>query len=428
MESRRLAPFFYTIIVVLAFVVASLYFASYFLWGILFLAAAILCYFVFRSIIGGRASVHSEITQLLKKLLVPVVGIIIAVCAGGILMLFTHYDPIESYKALFYGGFVKNWHVSVLNAVPLIFTGLSIAFAFSAGLFNIGAEGQFYVGSMVATFLALYFDFNPFLSILLIFMISGILSAAYNFIPAILKVKTGAHEVITTMMFAHIARYLSPIFIRSFGGDPATSKHAYVTDEIAQTNWIPVFKDVLPNANYRLHIGILLACGMAIFVYYLLHYTKIGFEIRATGQNPHAARALGISTGKSIMIALMFAGFLSGLSGVNQVLGLDHKMFENLNAGYGWNGISVALLASNNPIGVIFTSLLWGALDSGGQYMARTTQTPNSVVEIIKGIILFLIVAKYLYTVIGNAIHGKKAEKGGLSSFRRETAKGGDAS
>jgi simple sugar transport system permease protein len=113
---------------------------------------------------------------------------------------------------------------------------------------------------------------------------------------------------------------------------------------------------------------------------------------------------------------------------VNQVLGLDHKMFENLNAGYGWNGISVALLASNNPIGVIFTSLLWGALDSGGQYMARTTQTPNSVVEIIKGIILFLIVAKYLYTVIGNAIHGKKAEKGGLSSFRRETAKGGDAS
>lgn len=416
MNYSRLSPFFIVIIVLLGFTGLSLYFASYFLSGALFLLGAIICYFVLRFLAAGREAVIKEIGKLLRQLLIPVVGIVAAVLIGAVLMLFTHYDPIEAYKALFYGGFVKNWHVSVLNAVPLLFTGLSIAFGFSAGLFNIGAEGQYYVGTMAATLLGLYFNFNPLLSIILIFLISGALAAAYNFVPAILKVKTGAHEVITTMMFAHVARYLSPIFIRFFGGDPATSKHAYVSDEILKTNWLPVFKDFLPAANYRLHIGILLACLMAVFVYYILHYTKIGFEIRATGQNPNAARAMGISTGKSILIALLFAGFLSGLSGVNQVLGLDHKMFENLNAGYGWNGISVALLASNHPIGVIFTSLLWGALDAGGQYMSRTTQTPNSIVEIIKGIILFLIVAKYLYTHLGNRLKGRGRAKRGASS------------
>jgi simple sugar transport system permease protein len=111
------------------------------------------------------------------------------------------------------------------------------------------------------------------------------------------------------------------------------------------------------------------------------------------------------------MIALLVAGFLSGLAGVNQVLGLDHKMFQNLSAGYGWNGISVAILASNNPIGVIFTSILWGALDAGGQYMNRTTQIPNSIVEIIKGIILFLIVARYIYSYIGRRFMKRRTRK-----------------
>ncbi len=112
-------------------------------------------------------------------------------------------------------------------------------------------------------------------------------------------------------------------------------------------------------------------------------------------------------------MALLVSGFLAGLSGVNQVLGLDHKMYENLNAGYGWDGISVALLASNNPIGVIFTSLLWGILASGGQYMSRTVQTPRSIVEIIKGIILFLIVAKYIYVHIGHKFMNWRKRKEG---------------
>ena len=305
----------------------------------------------------------------------------------------------------------------MLNAAPLIFTGLSVAFAFKAGLFNIGAEGQYYIGAMAATYFGLYLNLPPFLSIMLIFILSGMLASAWNIVPATLKVKTGAHEVITTMMLAHTARYLSPIFIRAHGGDPATSDHAYVTNELPESNWLPRFETFLPDANYRLHTGILIAILVAILVYYILYYTRIGFEIRAVGSNKEAARAQGISVGKAIMAALLIAGFLAGLAGVNQVVGLNHVLYENLSAGYGWNGISVALLAGGHPIGVIFTGLLWGALDAGGQYMSRVTQVENSIVEIIKGVILFLVVARYIYTIFSQKMRrrrqAKLAEEGG---------------
>ena len=384
-----------------------LYAAAYF-FGIFFIAGALVLYYINKRFTEGVESSNGWAKGFIKTLYIPVLGIVAAIILGGIIMLFTGYNPIEAYGALFYGGFVRNWHISILNAVPLIFTGLSVAFAFQAGLFNIGAEGQFYIGSMAATWLGLRLGMPAVFSIVLIFVISGLAAAAYNIVPAVLKVKTGAHEVITTMMLAHVARHLSPIFIRANGGDPASSTHAYVTNDILESNFLPMFKQFLPQANYRLHIGILIAIATAILVYYILYYTRIGYEVRAVGQNPNAARAQGISIGKNIMIALLVAGFLSGMAGVNQVVGLDHKMFQNLSAGYGWNGISVAILASNNPIGVIFTSLLWGALDAGGQYMTRTTQIPNSIVEIIKGIILFLIVARYIYTYIGGRLKRRR--------------------
>jgi general nucleoside transport system permease protein len=406
MANRKLTVTLYVVAGVLGAVGTILYLASYF-WGLLLLLAAAVSMVLGRGVQVGRDTVRTEIRAGAGKLLIPFIGIFAAIIIGGIVMLVTGYDPFEAYGALFYGGFVRNWHVSILNAVPLMFTGLSVAFAFNAGLFNIGAEGQYYVGTMAATFLGIYLGIPPIFAIPLIILASASVAATYVYIPALLKVRTGAHEVITTMMFAHIARYLSSIFVRAMGGDPETSKHAYVTDPILESNWLPRFQSFLPDANYRLHIGVLLAFVMAGLVYFILFHTRFGFEIRAVGKNPDAARAQGISVGKNIFRALLFAGFLSGMAGANQVLGLDHKMFENLSAGYGWNGISVALLASNHPIGVIFTSLLWGGLDAGGQYMSRTVQTPNSIVEIIKGIILFLIVAKYIYAFARNRMRRK---------------------
>tara|TARA_B100000614_G_scaffold214482_1_gene198494 strand:+ start:1626 stop:2939 length:1314 start_codon:yes stop_codon:yes gene_type:complete len=375
---------------------------TYYFWGIWLIVAALAVYLWRYRLLNGGEALRELLRSSARKMAVPVMGVVTAIVLGGILMLATGYNPIEAYGALFFGGLVRNWHISILNAAPLIFTALSVAFAFKAGLFNIGAEGQYYMGAMAAAWLSIHFTLPGIISLPLIFIFAGLFGAMWTIIPALLKVRTGAHEVITTMMLAHTARYLSPVFIRANGGDPATSTHPYVTWEILPNNFLPRFQQFLPQANYRVHTGILIAIVVALLIHYILYYTSWGFEIRAVGENKDAARAQGISVGKNIFRALLIAGFLAGLAGFNQVNGLDHRLFENLQAGYGWNGISVALLAGGNPIGVVFTGLLWGVLDAGGQFMARTTQTPSAIVEIVKGTILFLVVARYIYTAIGN--------------------------
>jgi len=399
---------------VIAGVVGVVFWAASQFWGILLVLLALGIHMVQNFSRMDREDAVKKLKDLGMSAFYPAVGILAAIVLGGLIMALTGYDPINAYKAMFYGGLVKNWHISLLNATPLIFTGLSIAVAFKAGLFNIGAEGQYYVGSMIATWLAIRFSLPLGLYILAIFILAGLAAAAYNIIPTWLKIRTGAHEVVTTMMFAHIATKYSTIFVRNNGGDPAVSKHAYVTDAIQEANELLPLKTIIPGANYRVHMGVLLALVTAIVIWYLLYKTRIGFEIRAVGANKTAARTQGINSGRAIMTAMLTAGFLCGISGTTQVLGLEHKMYENLNAGYGWNGISVALLAGNDPIGVIFAALLWGILDAGGQYMARTTQTPSAVVEIIKGIILFLILAKYLYFWFGHKLFkGRKKAAAG---------------
>jgi simple sugar transport system permease protein len=372
-----------------------LYLASLF-WGVGLILIGLVFYLLKIGVTAGWPAVAEKTLSGLKKMSGPLIGIIAALLIGAVILLFTGHNPLVSYGALFYGGLFKNWHVSVLNAVPLIFTGLSIALAFQAGLFNIGAEGQYYVGSMAATWLAIRIGLPFGLAIPFIFLAGGAAAALWNLIPTLLKNRTGASEVVTTMMFAYIAGTYSTIFVRNNGGDPATSEHAYVTDAILESNWLMVFQKFLPSANYRLHIGILVAIAMALAVHWFLYKTMFGYEIRAVGKNKTASRAQGINVNRIVLLAMLLAGFLAGCAGITQVLGLEHKMYQNLAAGYGWNGISVALLAGNEPIAIIFTALLWGVLDAGGQFMARTTQTNNSIVEIIKGITLFLILAKYL--------------------------------
>jgi len=388
----------HTLALLLAVAGSVLYLASYFEGGLLLIGALMLEGFAQWKKLGKTAFIQ-QLKGIAQKSLVPVVGIAVALVIGAIIMALTGYDPVKAYEALFYGGLVKNWHVSVLNAVPLIFTGLAITFAFQGGLFNIGAEGQYYIGVIVSTWLGL--TLNPSLpswfGIVLIYLAAMLAGALLNVVPALLKVKTGAHEVVTTMMLAYTVRTLSPLFIRAFGGDPVSSSHPLATDAIKDRFWLPLFQTILPEANYRLHIGIILAILTAFATRYLVRSTNLGYKIRALGYNPKAAKTYGISVGWMTTITLLISGALAAMAGATQVLGLDHRMFQDLNAGYGWNGISIALLARNNPVAIIFTALLWGALDAGGQYMARVTHTPNAIIEIIKGVILFLLLSESLY-------------------------------
>lgn len=396
-----------------------LYLGSYF-WAlpILVLAAVLAA----AAAAPGREERRAAAARALRRAAVPSIGIVAALVLGAAVMLAGGFDPVASYGALFYGGLVKNWHISVLNATPLIFTALAIAFAFKGGLFNIGAEGQYYAGVMAATWLGLRLALPAPLAVPFIFLAGAVCGAALNAIPAVLKVKTGAHEVVTTMMLAYAVRTLSPMFIRANGGDPSATTHPYVTDTIRDAFKLPLFKDFLPNANYRLHIGILIAIATAFLVRFVLDRTNLGYKIRAVGFNPVAARTEGISVGRVTAAALLISGGLAAMAGVTQVLGLDYRMYQNLNAGYGWNGISVALLARNDPIVIVFAALLWGVLDSGGQYMARTVQTPNAIIEIVKGMILFLLLAETIYQRAGKAILERRRRRGAARGGERMAA------
>ena len=402
MRSNIFKPVLTVLIILLGSAGLVLWFAAYF-WGLLLLGGAGMLFYLMRRVGQNRETARGDLQKLLRNLFIPVAGIVAAIIIGAVLMAVTGYNPFEAYRALFYGGFVKSWHVSVLNATPLIFTGLSVAFAFKAGLFNIGAEGQYYVGAMAATFLGIYLKMPGILVIPLIFLISGAVAGAYNYIPALLKVRTGAHEVITTMMFAHIARYLSNVFIRNFGGNPETSSHPYVTWPIQDRAWLPRFQQFLPEANYRLHIGFLSE--------YSWPFSSTIFCITPNSDSRSAPSGRtrwqpdpGNFRGHKHLSCPAVCRLFSGVRGGGPGHRVRPQTVQNLSAGYGWNGISVALLASNNPIGVVFTAILWGSLDAGGQYMSRTVQTPNSIVEIIKGIILFLVVARYIWATLGNKI------------------------
>ena len=421
MSTRSVPVSAYRIVAgILTFVLAVpgtiLYLASYF-WGAWLLAGACAAYLAGRVLELGRPAFFSLVRSALRRSAMPAIGIVAALLLGAAIMLATGYNPLSSYKALFYGGLVRGWSVSVLNATPLLFTGLAVAFAFQGGFFNIGAQGQYLIGVMTATWIGLALKLPGIVEIPIIFVAAAFVGAATNAIPAILKVKTGAHEVVTTMMFAYAISTLSPVFIRAFGGDPSHSMHPYASDTLPEAAWLPTFKSFLPEANYRLHIGIILAIACAVLVRFILRSTSLGFKVRAVGNNPMAAKTQGISIPRITAASLLISGALAAAAGATQVLGLDHRMYQDLGAGYGWNGISIALLARNNPIAIIFTSLLWGLLDSGGRYMAMTTRTPNSIIEIVKSIILFLLLAEMLYQRIGLSL------RAAFSRLRR----GGDA-
>lgn len=387
-------------IIVLAVIGTVLYTGGYF-WGGLVLLASGLAYLGYVFVSHGAAGVRKRLATAAQELVTPLVAIFIALLIGAVVLVATGFNPLVAYGALFHGALIRNWHISVLNASPVILTALSVAFAFKAGLFNIGAEGQYYVGAMAAAWISLYLPFPAIISIPIVIVFAAAMGAAWNIVPALLKVRTGAHEVITTMMLAHTARFLSNLFIRANGGDPANSTHPYRTTPINLNTEFPRFQQFMPEANFRAHTGILLAIAVALLVHFVLTRTRIGFEIRAVGQNKDAARAQGISVAKITFVALLGAGALSALAGVNQVNGLEHRLLQDLQANFGWNGISVALLAGGNPIAIIFTGLLWGALDAGGQFMQRTTQITGSIVEMIKGLILFLIVARrHLFSIV----------------------------
>jgi ABC-type uncharacterized transport system permease subunit len=328
----------------------------------------------------------------IQNVIVPLVAVLLSFFFGGIFIVAIGQNPFIVYGKMFAGTFGSFYGFGqvLFNTTPLIFTGLSVALAFKAGLFNIGAEGQAYFAAFIVGIVAAYFPgLTPFVSIPLMILIGFIAGGLYGGIPGILKAKYGAHEVITTIMLNFISFALVSYFMLAKFAVTATIH----TEEIHPDTVIPRLQSLFSNfrgspANFTVVLAL-----VAIFaIKYLLENTKIGYNIRSVGLNPTAAEYGGISIGKQFFYSMFISGGLAGLVGINYVLGYKYYFEEGFSGGVGFMGIAVALLAKNNPLGVLASALLFGFLSSGG--LLINSMVPKELVEILKAIIIvFLIIS-----------------------------------
>ncbi|HEX9797213.1 MAG TPA: ABC transporter permease [Anaerolineales bacterium] len=284
---------------------------------------------------------------------------------------------------------------SLVKSTPFIFAGLAVALGFRAGLFNIGAEGQLFIGATVAAFLGYSITgLPPILHIPLALLGGALGGAAWGFIPGWLKARTGGHEVINTIMMNYIAIRLSEFLLR--GPMQRPDSFNPVSPTIEPSAMLPSFF----GAPIRFHLGFFVALGVAYLVYWFLFKTTWGFDLRTAGANPRAARYAGMNTLTAIVAAMSLSGALAGLAGANEVLGVNHNLALAFSAGTGFDAIALALLGKSHPAGVVLASLLFGTLKNGATQMQLAAGVPIDIIAILQAMILMFIAAPAIIRTI----------------------------
>jgi len=284
---------------------------------------------------------------------------------------------------------------SLVQSTPYIFGGLAVALGFRVGLFNIGAEGQIFVGAITAVTAGIFLRGLPAIIHLPIALLAGAAGGAlWGFIPGWLKAKTGGHEVINTIMMNYISFRLSEYLLNNFLKDP--DKFVPISAPIQKSAWLPrFFADPI-----RFHLGFFIALGMAWVVYWLLFKTTWGFELRTVGSNPHAARYAGMNIVSCTVIGMSLSGALAGLAGANEVLGVNHNLAVAFSSGYGFDSIALALLGKSHPLGVVLSALLFGFLRNGAVQMQLRAGIPIDIISILQALILAFIAAPAIIRTI----------------------------
>ncbi|MEC5422631.1 ABC transporter permease [Virgibacillus sp. C22-A2] len=341
------------------------------------------------------------------NILVPLISVFIGLFAGAIIMLVFGYNPIDGYAALWEGAFGDLYFFgeTMRQVTPYILTGLAVAFAFRAGLFNIGAEGQVIVGWLAAVWIGITVDTPMYIHLPLAIIVAGLAGAIWGFIPGILKARLGVHEVIVTIMLNYVALYSANAIIRGVLSDSKDK-----TEKIAAT--ASLSSDWMQGLTYfsRLHYGIFIALFAAVIMWFIIERTTVGYELKSVGFNRHASKYAGMNVKRNIILAMVISGVFAGLAGSMEGLGTYGGMsvssgFTNL----GFDGIAVALLGANTAIGVVLAAFLFGTLKVGALNMPTEAGVPNELVDIIIALIIFSVASSYI--IRWTILRFKKEEK-----------------
>ncbi len=311
--------------------------------------------------------------------------------AGGwvLLMLACGDFPLAAYAALWDGAFGSSQTIgrTLEKATPLIFSGLAVAFAFKAGLFNIGAQGQLLFGAIIAAYLGFAIEGLPALVHVLIALLGGALAGAlYGAIPGALKTYTGAHEVITTIMLNFVAINITDFLADGPWKDPSPSNIVARTPRILDSA-------VIPRLGENWPLGFVLAIGMAAVTWWLLWRTTTGYEIRTVGLNPFAARYAGMRVSFTVILTMMLSGLLAGMGGAVETLGVVGRYQPGFNVGLGFDGITIALLGKTHPFGVIPAAILVGAMRAGANRMQFVADVTPEIIDVVLALMLFFVAA-----------------------------------
>lgn len=349
---------------------------------------------------------NSKLTRGASKISFTLISILLGFLIGALVLVIAGFDPLEGFKNLFLGVFKTPRHMgwAIVTSTPIILTGLGVCFAFKTGLFNMGAEGQFIVGTIVAFLVGYKFNLPPIILPIVAIILAMIAGALYGAIAGFIKAKFGIHEVISTIMLNWVAYYFQN-FVVYRNRQPNSMGSFDVSDNAKITLFTDAAKrfDGFFSKFFRapIHWGTILAIVAVICVWYILNKTTLGYELKAVGLNDEASKYGGINSSKKLVQSMAISGAICALAGVTQVLGFTYNLsILTSMQNFGFDGLAVALLASNNPIGVIFSGLFFGSLKYAGNNLQRSMGVPSEIISIIIGTIILFTAVPLVFRIV----------------------------
>lgn len=344
----------------------------------------------------------------MKNIIVPILSVLLGILVGTVIMLITGYDAGAAFIALWDGAFGDIYYTgeTIRQVTPYILAGLAVGFAFKTGLFNIGVEGQLIVGWLAAVWVGIAFELPKIIHLPLAVLAAAAAGALWAFIPGFLKAKFHVHEVIVTIMMNYIALHVSNYIIRTVLSDKSDRTENVFDSASLRSPFLEGITDYS-----RLHWGILIALICVFIMWFILEKTSRGYELKAVGFNQHASEYAGMSVKSNIILSMVISGAFAGLAGAMEGLGtFGYASLRGGFTGVGFDGIAVALLGGNAPIGIVLAAVLFGSLKVGALNMPLEAGVPNELVDIIIALIVFFVAASYMIRVFIDRI-GKKGAK-----------------